>query len=46
MCSSDLLIAAVSDMLCEGGAFAVQIPVAAESDFYKLLYRLIDEKWQ
>ena len=40
------LIAAVSDMLNEGGAFAVQIPVAAESDFYKLLYRLIDEKWQ
>lgn len=40
------LIAAVSDMLSDSGIFAVQIPIAAESEFYKVLYRLINEKWQ
>ena len=40
------LITYVADLLCEGGTFAVQIPITAESDFYRLLYRLIDEKWQ
>lgn len=39
------LIDEVYAKLNSGGTFAVQIPLTNESQFYKLLYSLIDEKW-
>lgn len=39
------LIKTVSDILIENGVFAVQIPLTDESHFYRILYRLIDEKY-
>lgn len=39
------LIDGVYRMLNENGTFAAQLPLTDESHFYKILYRLIDEKW-
>ena len=39
------LIASINAILKDSGTFAVQIPIAAESKFYKLLYGLIENKW-
>lgn len=39
------LIERVYDLLNDNGVFAAQIPLTAESKFYEILYRLIDEKW-
>lgn len=39
------LIDGVYDMLTDGGEFAVQIPLTGESHFYRILYRLINEKY-
>ena len=42
-----LLIERVMDRLCEGGCFAVQIPLIQEAPFYKLLGKLTKtEKWR
>ena len=39
------LIDGVYDLLNDKGVFAVQIPLTAESKFYNILYRLIEEKY-
>ena len=39
------LIEGVESILSSKGTFAVQIPLTNESAFYKILYRLVDEKW-
>lgn len=39
------LIDSVCELLNDNGTFAVQIPLTDESQFYKALYRLINEKW-
>ncbi len=39
------LIESVKNILSPKGTFAVQIPLTNESGFYKILYRLINEKW-
>lgn len=39
------LIDGVYDILNEKGVFAVQIPLTDEAPFYKILYRLIEEKY-
>lgn len=39
------LIDGVCELLNDNGTFAVQIPLTDESQFYKALYRLINEKW-
>lgn len=39
------LIKKVYGILNAKGTFAVQIPLTDESHFYRILYRLIDEKW-
>lgn len=39
------LIDGVRSVLSDGGTFAVQIPLTAESEFYRILYSLIAEKW-
>lgn len=39
------LIDAVYHILDEKGIFAVQIPLTDESQFYRILYRLIAQKW-
>lgn len=41
----ETLIDEVYQLLNEHGVFAVQIPLTDEAQFYKILYRLIDEKW-
>ncbi len=39
------LIDEVYKILSNRGVFAVQIPLTEESQFYKILYKLIDKKW-
>lgn len=39
------LIDGVYNLLNENGIFAVQIPITDESQFYNILYDVIDEKW-
>lgn len=39
------LIDSVYELLNEKGVFAVQIPLTDESTFYKILYRLVEEKY-
>lgn len=39
------LLQTVYELLNPNGVFAVQIPLANESHFYKILFRLINEKW-
>ncbi len=39
------LIAEVYRKLNDNGVFAVQIPLTSESQFYKILYRLVEQKW-
>ncbi len=39
------LIDKVYGILNNKGVFAVQIPLTGESQFYKILYRLIEQKW-
>lgn len=39
------LIGTVCEMLNDEGVFAVQIPLCAESRFYKILFKLVEEKW-
>lgn len=39
------LIDKVYEILNDKGVFAVQIPLTNESHFYKILYKLIEEKW-
>lgn len=39
------LISGVYDLLNDNGTFAVQIPLTEESQFYKILYEMIDSDW-
>ncbi len=39
------LINKVYELLSDEGVFAVQIPLTDESPFYKILYKLISQKW-
>lgn len=39
------LIDEVYDILNDNGVFAVQIPLTDESQFYGILYKLIEQKW-
>lgn len=39
------LIEGVCEILNKGGTFAVQVPKTASSLFYKILHRLIEQKW-
>lgn len=43
--NQEKLISEVYELLNENGIFAVQIPLTNESQFYKVLYKLIQEKW-
>lgn len=43
--NQEKLISEVYELLNENGIFAVQIPLTDESQFYKVLYKLIQEKW-
>lgn len=43
--NQEKLINEVYKMLNDKGVFAVQIPLTGESQFYEILYRLIEQKW-
>lgn len=43
--NQEKLIDGVHKLLDNRGIFAVQIPLTDESPFYKILYRIIDQKW-
>lgn len=43
--AQEKLIDDVYEILNDKGVFAVQIPITDESQFYKILYKLIGEKW-
>ena len=41
----EALIASLAGLLAAGGMIAVQLPLTDHAPFYKLLYRLVDQKW-
>lgn len=43
--NQEMLIDEVYKILNDKGVFAVQIPLTDESQFYRILYRLIEQKW-